>query len=220
MKVSKLDFFKKVFVHINMNEQLLLLFFVIGFLVLCIILYCFMKKEKFDIPLRSSSAWDWNLGPGYGAGYGTGYAMWGIWPANLPKEPWKNWMWGRRPLIFKTPFTPMPQIDYNNAPDMSKPVSNYYISILQKNDMPVLSVNGFPNKTLQLDRNRPYFFHVYAPGAEFILTNDGETSLINPISQGTFAYTFNDDEPDVLYYMMKGKPETGGVIYLNNTRWL
>ena len=31
------------------------------------------SPEEFIIPDKSSSAWDWNLGPGYGAGYGTGY---------------------------------------------------------------------------------------------------------------------------------------------------
>jgi hypothetical protein len=202
-----------------MNEQIFLICIVSAFILLCLILFL-NNKENFDIPLRTSSAWDWNLGPGYGAGYGTGYAMWGVWPASLPKEPWKNWMWGRRPLVFKSPFTPMPQIDYNNAPDMSKPVSNYYISILPHKGMPVLSVNGFPKKTLQLDRNRPYYFHVYTPGTKIILTTDGKTQLTEPISQGTFSVTFTNDIPDVIYYMMQDKPETGGVIYLNNTRWL
>jgi hypothetical protein len=176
--------------------------------------------EPFNIPLRSSSAWDWNLGPGYGAGYGTGYAMWGIWPANLPKEPWKNWMWGRRPLIFTTPFTPMPQIDYNNAPYNSKPISNYNISILPQNGTAMLSVNGVAGQTLQLDRGRNYYFHVYTPGTAFIITADKKTPLIEPIENGMIQINFTKDDPDVLYYMMPGKPASGGVIYLNSTRWI
>ncbi len=177
------------------------------------------KKEEFNIPLRSSSAWDWNLGPGYGAGYGTGYAMWGVWPATLPREPWKNWMWGRRPLIFTTPFTPAPQIDYNDAPDNdSKPVSNYNISLLPRKGRVSLSVNGFANKTLQLDRNRNYYFHVYAPGAAFTIT-DGKKMLIEPLEEGTVQVNFDNGDPDKLYYTIPNDPGSGGVIYLNSTRW-
>ena len=184
-------------------------------------MFCvYNKKEHFNIPLRSSSAWDWNLGPGYGAGYGTGYAMWGIWPATLPKEPWRNWMWARRPLIFTNPFTPVPQIDYNDAPDnTSNMVSNYNISVIPQNGKIKLSVNGFPGKILQLDRNRNYWFHVYTPGASFTLTPDFKTNLIEPLTEGTVQVYFNEDDPDVLYYMIPNDPTSGGTIYLNPTRW-
>ena len=178
------------------------------------------SQEKFDIPLRSSSAWDWNLGPGYGAGYGTGYAMWGEWPASLPKEPWKNWMWGRRPLIFVKPFTPVPQIDYNDAPDNdSDPVSNYNISLLPSGGRVKLSVNGFAGQTLQLDRNRNYYFHVYTPGAAFAIT-DGQKMLFEPLETGTIQLNFDNDDPEKLYYLNPGDPGSGGVIYLNSTRWV
>ena len=203
-----------------MDIQILALLFV-AVLIMLIFINCSIKsQENFDIPLRSSSAWDWNLGPGYGAGYGTGYAMWGIWPANLPKEPWRNWMWGRRPLIFTTPFTPVPQIDYNDAPDNdSNPVSNYNVSLLPSQGRVKLSVNGFAGKTLQLDRNRNYYFHVYAPGAAFVIT-DGQNILFEPVEEGTIQLNFDKGDPDKLYYMAPNDPNSGGVIYLNSTRWV
>nr|QBK87575.1 MAG: hypothetical protein LCMAC201_04880 [Marseillevirus LCMAC201] len=176
--------------------------------------------ENFDIPLRTSSAWDWNLGPGYGAGYNTGYAMYGIWPANLPKEPWKPWMWGRRPLIFVKPFTPVPQIDYNDAPDnVSGPVSNYNISLLPSKGRVKLAVNGVAGPTLQLDRNRNYYFHVYTPGAAFAII-DGDKTLFEPLEEGTVQLNFDDNDSDVLHYTIPDDPDSGGVIYLNSTRWV
>lgn len=185
-----------------------------------IITLCLTKNEGFNIPLRSSSAWDWNLGPGYGAGYGTGYAMWGKWPALLPNVPWKNWMWGRRPLIFKTPFTPVPQIDYNDAPDSdNKPISNYNVSLLPVGNIIKLAVNGFAGKTLQLDRGRVYFFHIYAPGTGFVIKN-GDHNLFEPIEEGTIQLTFDESDPDILEYEIPGRDKSGGVIYLNSTRWI
>ncbi len=203
-----------------MNTQNLVLLAVALFaLVLIMVLYN-KRKEGFDIPLRSSSAWDWNMGPGYGGGYGSGYAMWGMWPASLPKEPWRNWMWARRPLIFSKPFTPVPQIDYNDAPDNdSKPVSNYNVSLLPVSGKVQLSVNGFARRTLQLDRGRNYYFHVYAPGAAFMMTVDGTTPLNEPLEEGTLQVNFTESDPDMLYYMIPGDPASGGVIYLNSTRW-
>ena len=52
--------------------KLLLLFII---LIVIIIFICKCKGEKFDIPVAgryqtiTSSAWDWNTGPGYGEGY-------------------------------------------------------------------------------------------------------------------------------------------------------
>lgn len=89
-----------------------LLIVTLTFAALISALYVIKNREKFDIPLGRSSGWGWNTGPGYGAGYGTGYAMWGIWPSNIPTRPWRNWMWGRRPLWFQKRFYPEPQIDY------------------------------------------------------------------------------------------------------------
>ena len=200
-----------------MNVQSIVLIFGI---ILVIAIFMAIKKEGFDIPLRSSSAWDWNLGPGYGAGYGTGYAMWGVWPANLPKVPWRNWMWGRRPLVFVKPFTPVPQIDYNDAPDNdSKPVSNYNISLLPSGNNVRLSVNGFAGKTLQLDRGRNYYFHIYAPGASFVIT-DGQKELFSPVEEGSIQLSFDNNDPDQLFYTIPGHPNSGGRIYLNSTRWV
>jgi hypothetical protein len=189
-------------------------------IVIVLLAIWYSRQENFDIPLRSSSAWDWNLGPGYGAGYGTGYAMWGVWPANLPKEPWRNWMWGRRPLIFVKPFTPVPQIDYNDAPNSAnRPVSNYNVSLLPRSGKTVLAINGFPNKTLQLDRNRNYYFHIYTPGAEFTILDSEGKQMINPVEEGSIQLNFKNNDPDILYYDIPNQPGSGGVIYLNNTRW-
>lgn len=192
---------------------------IVIFAVCMVILIIYMsKKEDFDIPLRSSSAWDWNLGPGYGAGYGTGYAMYGVWPATLPKEPWRYWMWGRRPLVFVKPFTPVPQIDYNDAPDNdSKPVSNYNVSLLPKNGQIFLSINGFATPTLQLDRGRNYYFHVYTPGQAFVIS-DGEKNLFEPLTEGEITLKFDESDPDMLFYRIPNDPERGGIIYLNSTR--
>ena len=176
------------------------------------------SEETFDIPLRSSSAWDWNLGPGYGAGYGTGYAMWGIWPSDLPSVPCRNWMWGRRPLIFVKPFTPVPQIDYNDAPDNdSGMVSNYNVSILPNGGRNKLAINGFPGRTMQLDRGRNYYFHVYTPGAAFVVT-DGNRNYFTPMETGTIQMMFDESDPDKLYYIIPGDSGSGGVIYLNSIK--
>lgn len=86
---------------------------VVSLIALITLLYFVQKRENFNIPVGRSSGWGWNTGPGYGAGYGTGYAMWGIWPSNIPTRPWKNWMWGRRPMTFVGEQYPMPQIDYD-----------------------------------------------------------------------------------------------------------
>jgi len=173
-------------------------------------------SEDFDIPLRSSSAWDWNLGPGYGAGYGTGYGLYGRWPATLPREPWKYWMWARRPLVFTKPFTPVPQIDYNDAPEHSKPDSNYNISILPQNGTLQVSVDGMTGRALQLDRLRNYYFHINTPGAPFMLTADGVNPFgFNPIETGSVQVNFDENDPPVLFYTLRDVPGSGGVIYLN-----
>lgn len=201
-----------------MNIKILLLILVIISIIVGVIFYL-GPREKFNIPLRSSSAWDWNLGPGYGAGYGTGYAMWGMWPANLPREPWKNWMWGRRPLIFTTPFTPVPQIEYNDTPTLSsKPSSNYDISLLPVGDAVKLAINGIAGKTLQLDRHRNYYFHIYTPGTTVVIT-DGINNITEPIESGTLQLRFENDDPAQLYYTIPNEPSSGGIIYLNSTRW-
>ena len=178
----------------------LVIIFVIG------ILLC-RKGESFDIPVGESSAWGWNTGPGYGAGYGTGYAMWGIWPSNIPTEPWKPWMWARRPSTFVKQFTPVPQIDFTN-----KFKSNYNISIAPG---PKVTIDGMIRKAFYMDKNRPYYFHVYTPGATLVIT-DGKNVLYSVKDQGNLAVEFLDNAPDVLYYNLKGDINSGGVIYLNS----
>ena len=167
--------------------------------------------EKFQIPLRSSSAWDWNMGPGYGAGYGTGYSMWGIWPGMIPNEPWKNWMWRRRPLIFKDAYIPVPQIDYNNTPK-----SNYRFTLAPNGG---IAVDGVYTTSLQFDRNRNYYLHIYIPTDAMVITDGSGKVLAGPVSNGTLELQFTNDA-DKLYYKLVSNPNSGGVIYLNSTRWI
>lgn len=185
-----------------------------GLVIILILLFIFTRSENFDIPLRSSSAWDWNTGPGYGAGYGTGYSMYGVWPATIPGRPWKPWMWGRRPLIFTTPFTPVPQIDYLRDRDpIGEPQTNFNVSIDASKR---ISIDGIPGKALQLDRRRNYYFHVYTPGAPFMITSDGETPYgFPPLEVGTVTLNFDESSPNMLFYKIGGINNSGGVIYLN-----
>lgn len=193
-----------------MNTQLLIVTAVI--ITFILLLFLLRKKESFGIPLRSSSAWDWNLGPGYGAGYGTGYAMWGIWPADLPDQPWQKWMWGRRPLIFKTPYTPVPQIDYNETPQ-----SNYTVSMLPTSQGIKVAIDGKTGQDLQLDRNRNYFFHIYTPDAPFVIS-DGHNNITPLVTNDTIQLNFTNDDPPKLYYGLEGISNSGGIIYLNSIR--
>lgn len=186
---------------------ILLLFFLIVILILINI-----KTETFQIPLRDSSGWDWNMGPGYGAGYGTGYSMWGIWPGMIPTEPWKNWMWRRRPLIFKDAYIPVPQIDYNNTPK-----SNYTFTLAPNGG---IAVDGKYTTSLQFDRNRNYYLHIYIPTDKMVITDSVGTILAGPISNGTLTLQFTDPNVDKLYYKLVGDSSKIGTIYLNSTRWI
>jgi len=191
----------------NGNGKFLL---IIGLIILIVFIFIFfIGRESFNIPEGSSSAWDWNVGPGYGAGYGTGYAMWGIWPSNIKEIPWRNWMWGRRPSTFVTPFTPVPSIDYNTAPPLSNPIYNYNINLGYVGTKPVILINGFPNKTLYLIRNRDYYFHFNTSG---IIVDNG--SMKKTFDIGTFKFVFKNDDPNIIKYYYKDYPETGGLIYL------
>lgn len=191
----------------------------IAFIVIVIglIFLCKKNAESFNIPLRSSSAFDWNLGPGYGAGYGTGFALYGEWPGSLPRQPWTWWQWRRRPLVFVSPFTPVPQIDYNTAPSpVSHMKSNYNISLLPEQGRIRVAIDGMAGRTLQLDRLRNYYFHIYSPGAPIIFTADGITPYSFPAdAEGTVQVNFDESSPDVLYYMIEGQPGSGGIIYVN-----
>lgn len=192
-------------------------------IVLLVVVFYVYRKESFDIdndPL--SSAWEFTGtgGSQYGNGLGsTGYAMFGIWPDDIPNEPWKWWMWrSRMPRIFKTPFTPAPQIDYNSAPDPnSLPVTNFKVDIINEK----IAINGIPQATLQLDRNRTYFFSVFTPGLPFMFSADGMNfypvpDFNKPLEVGLIELQFTDEMPDTMFYTTPGYPELGGVIYLNN----
>ena len=197
-----------------MNIYIIFLIIVISILFL---VFIFTRTESFDIALEPSSAWSITGSVGYGDGYGTGYSMYGMWPADLPNEPWKWWMYGRMPRVMKTPYTVAPQIDYNDAPDpISFPTSNYKVDILGDN----LAINGMAGATLQLDRNRTYFFQIYTPGIPFMFSADGVNlypvgGLCEPLEQGLIELQFNNETPDKLYYTTPGGG-VGGIIYLNN----
>jgi hypothetical protein len=187
-------------------------------LILLVLLWYKQNNEQFDIPLRSSSAWDWNLGPGYGAGYGTGYGLYGMWPSNIPNQPWQWWMWGRRPLIFRRPFTMVPQIDYNDTPDQfGGPTTNYSVTLVNVNGVVTLAVNGVPNATLQLDKGRDYFFHIYTPTGSFAFMDNGKY-LSRPISEGTITMNFANNLPEKIVYTNPNVPGSGGIVYLNSMR--
>lgn len=182
--------------------------------ILVIIIYMLYNKETFDIPVGRSSGWGWNTGPGYGAGYGTGYAMWGVWPATIKKDPWKNWMWGRRPLIFTKPYTPVPQIDYNYAKYNSKPTTKFNVTLMNNDYF----INGKQSPSLQLDRNRTYYFQINTPDQPFMFSIDGITPLTQPTTQDMISVTFDENSPDKLYYISAHNPTFGGEIYLENIR--
>ncbi len=202
-----------------------ILYISIATIIVIVLFSYFASRESFDIdnyPL--SSAWEFTGtgGSQYGNGLGsTGYSMFGVWPGDVPNEPWKWWMWkSRMPRIMKTPFTPAPQIDYNGAPDPnSLPVSNLKVDIVNGK----LAVNGIPQATLQLDRNRTYFFNVFTPGTPFMFSADGidlypVPSFNQPLEMGLIELQFTDNMPDVMYYTSPGlmPDEIGGIIYLNN----
>lgn len=187
--------------------MLILLFFII--LILVISLF-FLKKsgENFGIPLESSTAWGPNVSTQYEAG-DTGFAMVGKWPGDIPDEPWKWWMWKRRPQTFVNPFIPSPQIDYNYSDTFGNWTSQYNVTCIEN----TFAIDGIPNKTLQIDKGRIYWFNVYSPGKQFVLT-DGENELNTPVEVGNFSITFGDDLPDQIYYGQPGNPT--GIIYLNH----
>lgn len=176
------------------------------------------KCEDFNIPVGTSSGYGWNTGPGYGAGYGTGYAMWGVWPANLPDQPWKNWMWGRRPDFFVSQFTPVPQIDYNDAPtEISKPEDNIAVGLIPAGSGSAIAIEGQAGETLQLDRDRDYYLHVYTPGSDIVLAN-ANGNIVADLSEGVNHVRFERGDPDVLYYLDRTGRAVGGKIYLNYIR--
>ena len=197
------------------NNIMNTLYLLILLVVIAIIVLLLFKKEAFDIGIGSSSAWDWNTGPGYGDGYGTGYAMWGVWPESIPDEPWKPWMWGRRPKTFVKQFTPAPQIDYNTSNDLfATGTTNYYISTVGDK----LIINGVVTPVLQLDRNRLYYFHIHTPNNRFVFS-DGKFPLYQPLaSDNTYPISFDFGTPKKLFYSLAEKPECMGVIYLNDVK--
>lgn len=76
------------------------IYIVLGIVSIVVIFLFLDRKELFDIPVGTSTAWGYNTGPSYDSGFGTGYSMYGIWPATVEGKPWRWWMWGRRPDCF------------------------------------------------------------------------------------------------------------------------
>lgn len=121
----------------------------------------------------------------------------------------------QKPVYLTVPFTQMPQIDYNSA----TPPTNLNVTLLSNGHVnPVLAINGIPQKTLQLDKERLYYFHVFTPGANFVITDSAGNELINPVTNQTIGVIFPMHSPDKLYYKSHAFPHAGGIIYLNNIR--
>lgn len=198
-----------------------ILFFVA--LIILIALLLINPTEGFHM----NSAWSINRGNGYGdtygdGGYGTGYAMWGMWPESIPDEPWKPWMWGRRPKTFVSHFTPVPQIDYNDAAGNDpngRPVSNLFFSVATTADgKQKLAVNGELVPTLQLDRERLYYVNVYLPNDTLVIS-DG-VNVVGQFTTGIQPLQFSRESPNELSYSLLGNPECRGIIYLNDIKAL
>ena len=196
-----------------MNYIVILVVIVLFIMLTCTCAYS-QRQEKFNIPISESSAFKWNTTPGYGGGYGTGYSMWGMWPKYLPNEPWKNWMWGRRPDTLYTPYTPVPQIDYNYSGPVSGPVSTLHFTEVEGK----LAVDGIPHKTLQLDKQRTYYYSVNTPTKQFMFSFDKQTPIYQPSCYLKGSIVFDSSYPDVLYYCDKHNPSDCGIIYLNDIR--
>lgn len=194
-----------------MNEYIMALIVVILVVVVYNIRY---KNEPFGIPFTESTPWGWNVATDYHAP-NTGYGLYGNWPKLLLHEPWKWWMWGRRPDHFITPFSPVPQIDYNAGGTVSVPSFNIVFS--EVNGM--MSANGRPHSVLQLDRNKVYYISVITPTKQFMLTADKQTPLyFNPTTMTRRSLVFGDDLPDTLFYCDAHDPTDCGIIYLNSIR--
>ena len=95
---------------------------------------------------------------------------------------------------------------------ISKPTTNFNVSVLPVGYNYKLSINGFTNKNLQLDRNKYYWFHIYTPGSNFIISN-GKTSLFNPISEGTIKVKFDNNDDEILYFHSSKNFYDGGKIF-------
>jgi hypothetical protein len=184
-------------------------------LVLLVALWVFSRPwEKFGLGPVSSTAFGWNVGTSYEQGAPeSGYGLYGSWPGMIDNVPWKYWMWERRPLIFKTPFSLAPQIDYNYSPPKSLPVTNLNISIAGNQFM----VNGIASPTLELDRNVKYYFHVNSPQTPFVIM-DENGPVIDPVENGFVEVMFTDNDPKVLHYTSTVYPTMGNVIYLNDLK--
>lgn len=202
-----------------MNGETIL--FILAFVILVALLLINPNENFGDVV---NSAWTLNTNGGYGdtygdGGFGTGYAMWGVWPESIPDEPWKPWMWGRRPKTFVSQFTPVPQIDYNdsaaNDPN-GRPVTNLYFSTIGNGGTGKLLVNGEIAPTLQLDRDRLYFIHVSTPN-DTLVFSDG-VNMVGPFENGTHPVQFSGESPKQMSYSLLGNKECRGMIYLNDIK--
>lgn len=170
--------------------------------------------ENFGIPFSESNPWGRNVSTGYNA-LNTGYGLYGNWPRLLPHEPWKWWMWGRRPDYIVTPYSAAPQIDYNAGGMIGVP--NFNLTFSEINGM--ISAEGQPHKVLQLDRNKLYFISVFTPTKQFMFTADKMTPLFfNPTTMTQQSIIFGNELPDTLYYCNALDKTDCGTIYLNTIR--
>jgi hypothetical protein len=73
------------------------IYIVLGIVSIVVIFLFLDRKELFDIPVGTSTAWGWNTESSYDSNFGTGYSMYGIWPGMVEGRPWRPWMWKRGP---------------------------------------------------------------------------------------------------------------------------
>ena len=188
-------------------------------LLVVLLIFIFSNSEQFDLTFPSlraggsSSAWDWNTGPGYGDGYGNGYGRFGVMPDGTPTKTWKE-IWDRVPKVMAKSFIPEPQIDYNFAQDMSKPATNFTVGLQTVNGNVQVAIDGVAGQTLHLDKNGwPYYFHIFTPGEQLVFTDD-ENILKTASQQDTITLSFTEADPQRIYYSLKDRPDSGGIIEL------
>ena len=163
--------------------------------------------EKFKA--LESTAFGWNVDTSFHPP-NSGYSFYGIWPKYNYDKPWRRWNYGRMPDYLIDSYTAQPQIDYNYK-------NKFSLDFTIVNGK--VAVNGMPNKTLQLDRNKPYFIRIFTPGKKIMLSKDGvHPSYFQPTDQASTSVLFDLYSPNKIYYLDANNPSDRGVIYLNTIR--
>lgn len=188
--------------------------FILFTLVLLFVVVCYsnsmrsVKKVELFKPLEST-AFGWNADTSFHPP-NSGYSFYGIWPKYNYDRPWRRWNYGRMPDYLIDRYTPQPQIDYNY-----KNMFSLDFTIVNGK----IAVNGMPNKTLQLDKNKTYFIRIFTPGKNLMISKDGVQPLyFQPTEQAFTSIVFDLYSPDTLYYLDANNPNDRGVIYLNTVR--